>query len=339
MNADTFINAVGMIDDRHLEIDTGKKKSGINWKRALVSAAAAAALVLAPLPAMTAFGVERAYNTLYMIAPSVAQTFKPVEKSCEDKGIEMTVISADRSGSEAKVYLAMHDKAGVYPDGEWDLFDSYRINVPRDMSGTCSFAEYDPETDTTYFLVELATMDGSAMPEGKVTFSVYNMLLGKEKTEGAIESIDLNAVPYEPQTCTVDRDRFSSYAPEDEEKLSKMSFLTEPEQPLCTPAHGISIMNAGYFDGELHILMKFDDIGHTDNHGYVYLTDKDGNSIGADEETGRTYQYWDETRTDSYEEQVIKVDHDKLGEYTLCGKFTTCEQYIAGDWQVTFPLE
>ena len=339
MKADTFMNAVGMIDERFTDTEMKSKSRSGGWKKVLVSAAAAAALVVSPLPALTACGIDPAYDALYKIAPSVAQTFKPVRKTCEDKGIEMTVISAERNGSEVSVCLAMHDKAGVYPDGEWDLFDSYQINVPRDMWGTCSFSEYDAETDTTFFVIELGTMDGSSMPKSKVTFSVGEMLLGKEKTRGAVEGIDLNNIPYEPETRTIDPEIFRGYSDTEREELSRKPFLTLPEQPLCTPADGVSIMNVGYFDGELHVLMKYDDILHTDNHGWVDLTDKDGNEIGDDGETWEAYDYWDETRTDSYCEQVIKVDHDKLGEYTMYGKFTTSKDHISGKWQVTFPTE
>ena len=219
------------------------------------------------------------------------------------------------------------------------MFDSYSINVPRDMWGTCSFSEYDAETDTTYFVVQLGTMNKSSIPKGKVTFSVGNMLLGKEKTKGAVEGIDLNAVPYEPQTRSMKKDDLRGISPEELEKLDSMHFLTIPDQPLCSPADGISIMNIGYIDGALHILMKYDDILHTDNHGWVTLTDKEGNSIGDDAETWLAYDFWDETHTDSYCEQVIKIGHDKLGEYTMYGDFTTSQGYIEGKWQITFPLE
>ncbi len=339
MKADTFMNAVGMVDERFLDIEIPQKGISRRWKKALISIASAAAVIACPLPALTACGVAPAYDMLYRIAPSVAQTFKPVQKTCEDKGIEMMVISAEKNGSEASFYLAMHDKDGVYPDGEWDLFDSYIINVPKDMWGTCSFSEYDAETDTTYFVVTVGTMDKSPISKGKVTFSVGEMLLGKEKTQGKVEGVDLNNIPYEPQTRTLNIDEFRGYSDTDLEKLSSMPLLINPGEAICTPAPGVSIMNVGYFDGGLHILMKYDDILHTDNHGWVHLTDKDGNSIGDDGETWEAYDYWDDTHTDSYCEQIIKVDYDKLGEYTMNGDFTTSKDFISGKWQVTFPLE
>ena len=191
MKADTFMNAVGLIDDRYLDIEVPAKTIlHRKWKRRIISIAAAAALVICPLPTLTAFGVESAYNVLYQVAPSIAQTFKPIQKTSEDNGIEMTVISAERSGSEASVYLAMHDTTGSCPDGEWDLYDSYRINVPHDMIGHCSFSEYNADTHTAYFVVHLETMDGSTMPKGKITFSVYEMLMGKTRFSDIIKDID-----------------------------------------------------------------------------------------------------------------------------------------------------
>ena len=167
MKTDTFLNAVGMIDEKYLNIDIQRNRiTHHKLKKRIISITAAALLILSPLPVMTAFGADTAYQILYQITPAAAQTFKPVQKTCEDQGIEMTVISAERNGSEASVYLAMHDTTGTCPDGKWDLYDSYRINVPRDITGHCSFSEYDADTHTAYFVVHLETMDGSPMPDG-----------------------------------------------------------------------------------------------------------------------------------------------------------------------------
>jgi len=169
MKADTFINAVGMIDDCYLDVNVPKKTiTHRKWARKIVPIAAAAALITCPLPTLTAFGVDPAYNILYHIAPSIAQTFKPVQKSCDDNGIEMSVISAERRGSEASVYLAMNDTTGTCPDGDWDLYDSYHINVPRDMIGHCSFTEYDADAHTAYFVVHLETMEVAADKNGEL---------------------------------------------------------------------------------------------------------------------------------------------------------------------------
>ncbi len=340
MNADTFMNAVGMIDERYLDVDTPQKAithRKATWKIAVI--AAAAALMIGTLPALTAFGVDSAYNILYHIAPSAAQTFKPVQKTCADNGIEMTVISAERSGSEASVYLAMHDTTGTCPDGDWDLYDSYRINVPRDMTGNCSFTEYDADTHTAYFVVHLETMDGSAMPEGKVTFSVHEMLLGKVRSSGVIEDIDMGSIPNEPQTMTPSE--FSGgYCGEAYEAIPEPEnyrFLMPSEQPLCTPANGVAIENIGYIDGALHILTRFDDIPHTDNHGFIHLADQNGEVIG--ELTAFGFDYWDTAHQNRYQEEIIPVSYDKLSTCSLQGEYVTAQGYTSGDWEITFPLE
>ena len=330
MKADTFMNAVGMIDERYLETDAPEKKiTQSKWRR-IISIAAAAVLLLCPLPTLTAYGVDSAYNVLYHIAPSVAQTFKPVRMTCEDKGIEMTVISAERIGSKASVYLAMRDTTGTCPDGAWDLFDSYNINVNRDMSGHCSFADYDADTHTAYFVVSMETMDGSNMPKGKVTFSVSDLLIGKVNTNTVLEAVDMSSIPYEPDTYVPDELR-GQPMPEG------LRFLTVPEQPVCTPVQGADIMNIGYIDGAFHVLAKYEDIHNTDDHGFITLIDSKGN-IAVDEMHYEIYYYWDENHKDSYAEYVIPASYDSLTECKLKGEFVTCTNNVSGDWEITFPL-
>ena len=335
MKAETFMNAVGLIDDRFLDIETPRKKiTHRKWAGRFAAIAAAAALITCPLPALTAFGYEPAYNMLYHIAPAAAQTFKPVQKTCEDNGIEMTVISAERSGSQASVYLAMHDTTGSCPDGEWDLYDSYHINVPRDMVGHCSFSEYDADTHTAYFVVHLETMDGSTMPKGKITFSVHEMLLGRIETNTSLEDIDMSSIPYEPQTV-LRPDISGGYAYKGKPEVKDYRFLSPQETPLCTPAPNVSVMNIGYIDGALHIQTRYEDNAHTDSHGFISLIGSDGEKIGETTEFGFYYQ----DDSNNYMEQMIPVSYDMLGECTLQGEFYTAQGYTSGDWEITFPLE
>ena len=209
MKADTFIKAMGNIDERFLNVEVPERKIHRKWTKWVAGAAAAVLLIACPLPAMTAFGSDEAYNVLYSISPRIAQDFKPVQKSCTDDGIEMTVVSAKRKGSRAEVYLTMRDTTGECPYGDWDLYDSYRLNLWRDMSGCCKFDEYDEETHTAHFIIVLNTMDGSPMPKGKITFSVSELLLGKKETKGDIDA-DLSAIPTAPET--MHRDDISGYS-------------------------------------------------------------------------------------------------------------------------------
>lgn len=346
MNPDLFLDAVGQIDDRYLDVDIPKKRiTHRKLKKRLIAVAAAAAVLIGTLPVLTAFGVDSAYEMLYKMAPAAARQFTPVRKTCTDNGIEMTVISAKRDGSEASVYLAMHDTTGTCPDGKWDLYDSYRINVPRDITGHCSFSEYDADTHTAYFVVHLKTMDGSPMPEGKVTFSVREMLLGRrDETASSLEDIDMSSIPYEPQTTEHSKIcgsyGYFPYEPNGQTEFPDATdyrFLIAQEQPLCTPAPYVSVMNIGYIDGALHILIRYEDNLHTDSHGHISLLDKNGKEIGDKTEIG--FHYWDEQQIDSYTEQIIPVSYEMLNECSLKGEFMSSQRFTSGNWRVTFPLE
>ena len=339
MNAETFMNAVGIIDDRFLDIDTPKKAiTHRKWTRRIVGAAAAA-LIAGTLPTLTAFGVDPAYNVLYHIAPSVAQTFKPVQKTCEDNGIEMTVISEEHSDKAVDVYLAMHDTTGTCPDGAWDLFDSYNINVARDIACHCSFSEYDADAHTAYFVLHFETMDGGRIKKKKVTFSVSQMLMGKTETKTMLEDIDMTHIPYEPQT-TEHPEINGGYGYREIPDAKDYRFLFSSEQAICTPAPNVSVMNIGYIDGALHILTRYEDISHTGSHGFISLLDNQGEKIGETTEFGFNYSDdYGKEYIDDYTEQIIPVSYDELSECTLQGEFYTALDYISGDWEVTFPLE
>ncbi len=337
MNADVFLDAVGKIDDRFLDVDMPRSRViKHTWRKRLIAVAASLVLLLGTLPTLTALGVYRAYDALYAISPAVAQTFKPVQKSCEDNGIEMTVISAECKGSTASVCLAMHDISSSLPDGEWDLYDSYRINVPYDMTAHCSFSEYDNDTDTAYFVVHLETMDGRKMPQGKVTFSVSDILVGKRTVKGEIEGIDMADIPYEPKTKQISGIS-GSYSHDNEPAHENYRFLVPGDKPFCTPTPGVNIVGIGYFDGALHILTEYDDALKTDNHGYISLVSKNGDIIGEKEETG--FYYRNEAQDKEYMEQIIPVAYDELKDCTLYGDFVTAADHVSGKWQVTFPLE
>ena len=337
MNVDTFLQAVGEIDSRYLEID---KRPVIrhHWRRRIAAAGIAAALVLCPLPVMTAVGVDPAYNVLYQLAPDIAQTFKPVRKSCTDQGIEMTVISAEQDGSEASVCLAMRDLTGTCPEGDWDLFDSYDIRVPKDLTGHCSFSRYDADTHTAYFVVHLETMDGSDLPRGKVTFSVRELLQGKLRVAGEIPGIDMAHIPQDPETER--RTEISGggwgIAYTDLPDPADYQFLV-PGEPLYTPIEGISIVGIGYVDGALHVLTERRDYFDTDGQALMELVDQQGNHV--DEAHYVSFGYWDDSHTIAYDEYIFPVAYELLQDCRLNGIFWASKNHVSGNWQVTFPLE
>ena len=140
--------------------------------RRMIAAAAAVALCLA-IPALGA-RVEPIYRLMYLVSPSVAQFFVPVERSCVSSGVEMELVAARLEGDTAQFYITLE---GDGLDGTVDLYDSYRILTPFDSTGTCELVGWEDGTAT--FLVTIATMDGSRIPGGKITFQVRELLTGQ----------------------------------------------------------------------------------------------------------------------------------------------------------------
>lgn len=335
MRTEEFMAAVGNIDDRFLDVDKPKKPiKRTKWKKRIIAASAAAVLIIGTLPTLTAFGYDRAYDVLYNIAPPVAQKFKPVLLTCEDQGIVLTVVSAERSGSKASIYLAVHDVSGSFPTGKWDLYDSYHINVPFDMTGTCSFSEYSTEDHTAYFVVEMETMDGRPMPEGKVTFGLNELVMNMTETKTTLDAIDMSKIPYEPQTTEQTEIR-GGYSQDELPPAKDQHFLLSQDTPICEPAPKVSVMNIGYIDGALHILTCFKE--KSVSHGFVSLIDSNGDEIG--ENTGYGYYYNNTINNDKYLEQIIPVSYEELSKCTLQGEYVSAECSISGDWEITFELQ
>lgn len=337
MKAEDFLSAMGNIDERFLDVDVPKRRIRRKWTAWVAGTAAALLAVTCPLPAMTALGSDGAYSVLYELAPSLAQTFTPVRKSCIDNGIEMTVISEKCDESRAQVCLAFRDLTGEHSYDYWDLFDSYMFNFPYDMNGHCKFSDYDEDTNTAYFIVELETMSGKDIPKNKVTFSVRELLLGREETMGAID-IDMSAIPNEPEATH--RDDITGggaydYLPDE----ADYRFLIPTDEPICRPADNASLDAIGYVDGALHVLMRYEDVGHTDSHGWVSLVDREKNEVIAEKESVDFTYWYDEMHTDMCYEYIIPVEYDRLADCTLCGEFCTALEYRSGKWRVTFPLK
>ncbi|MDE6789791.1 MAG: DUF4179 domain-containing protein [Ruminococcus sp.] len=340
MKTENLIDAVGLIDEKYIA-DAHKPYVKIKHRgvKRLAVAAAALLCIAVPLPAMTAFGSETAYNLLYMAMPSVAQAFKPVQKSCEDKNIRMEVISADIQGDEASFYISIQ---GDMIDETIDLYDSYNIKCPFDSVGHVSYSDFDENTKTAYFVVNIKTMNGEKIPKGKVTFSVRELIFDKHEFEGAIDGIDFSEVSKNPPTIENINFRGASGAYESiivrdsSGAYESIIDVLAPSSPLTEIMDGISVTGIGYIDDKLHIQTYYEDILKTDNHGYVYLVDENGKRISED---FADISFWDDERKGSYDEKVFDIDYSDLENYSLMGWFCNSNGYETGDWEVTFKMK
>ena len=333
MNTESLSNALTDIADRHIaEAAEVRTRKAPRLRRVLVAAAAAVLCVVLALPVLAAS--EGTYELLYTVAPSLAQRFKPVQMSCEDNGIVMEVVAASVEEDTAEACIALRDLTGDRVDETTDLFDSWDFHTPFDCSGTCRLDSFDPDTRTALFYVLLQTMDGKEIrPEdGKITFSVGEFLSHKQILEGVELPGVLENCAENPKTAAqwLRGGGGPGYSSE-----PSVLCLVPLAEPLCVPADGVAVTGAGYVDGLLHIQVRYEDILHTDNHGFLCLRDAEGDTADC----LFSLSFFAEDGVSSYEDYVFDVPEDTLDGFALSGDFWTCSGLTEGSWQVTFPLE
>lgn len=309
------------------------------------AAMAAAAVLIGSVPLMVSADVGPAYDIMYMISPEIAQSLKPVNKSCEKNGIELNVISADIEGSTATVYVSVTDKVGGQLDDTVDLFDSYRINTSFDAACGCVKDRYDPETNTAYFMLTISEMNGKDieyLKKKKITFSVNTLLSNKQTFEGVIDEIDLSKAENNCETISIPSSRTYGGstagidADNSPEFFENLRCLIPNETPLASPVDGIDITAVGYADNMLHVQAYYENTMEYDNHGFITLLDKNGNTV--DESYSKLYMS-ETNESDSYNESYFDIPYEEIGDYSVYGEFVTCGTRIDGDWEVTFRLD
>ena len=179
----------------------GAKQPFVRLKPALIAAAICLCLVLT-VPVLAA-SVEPVYELIYLVSPSAAQFFVPVQKSDTNNGIKMEVVSADIRGDTARIYITMQDLIGDRVDETIDLYNSYDIRLPIDGTGFCGKVGYDPNTRTETFLITIKT-DGQKIAGKKITFSVGMFLSDKHVYDDIQIPVDLCTVSQNPKTQTVE---------------------------------------------------------------------------------------------------------------------------------------
>lgn len=291
------------------------------------------------MPALAA-SVEPIYQLMYMVSPSVAQFFMPVQKADEDNGIKMEVISAYIHDNVAEIYITMQDLTQNRMDETTDLFDSYNINRPFDSLAHCECVGYDENTKTATFLITIEESGGKNITGDKITFTVREFLSHKKTYEDMTIPIDLSVAEIAKSTQIVSSTGgggvdYSKYIGLDIEIDPTALIPAEPMREFAVD--GIDLTGIGYIDGKLHIQTAVKDNLEKDNHGFFYLKDSNGNQVECN------YNFYfvnqDEGGRIDYCNYVFDIPKNQLANYTLHGDFVTSGMKTEGKWSVTFPLE
>ena len=301
-------------------------------------------LALSTATALAAFN-DDVNQLLYQIWPQAAQALKPVNLSCESQGIRMEVVSATLNGSETLVTLTMQDLEGDRVDATMDLFDSAILQLPYDGSGTCVQTGYDMETKTASFAVYMKfDMDKRPAENDKVSSRVSRFISNKKT-----QTVDLTPlIPgdiTETESIPVPAIRGWAGSPasdrkDDADEIARSLNVLNTKNSLEIPVvDGVTLTGIGIVDGSLHVQIRYTDIRHTDNHGFLTLSDKSGKSY---EDSRRLQEIghvsWYGENYDSWEEYIFDEYPEDLSQIILQGEFTTADPAVEGDWYVTFPL-
>ncbi|WP_295740600.1 DUF4179 domain-containing protein [uncultured Oscillibacter sp.] len=278
-------------------------------------------------------------GALYAISPAAAQFFQPVQRSCTDNGVTMEVAAVRIGGDTAEAYITL---SGEAVDGACDLFDSYNFHLPFDRVGCCQRVGYDEESRTAAFLCTAKTMDGSPIPTGgKMTFSVDGFLTGKTKQTDVEIPLRLKDYAGDAAAMAPDSAGFAftggGISDDRSRPLLDSTRVLVPGETLAVPAERLTVTAAGYVDGLFHVQVCRGNASQLDNHGWLWLSDGDGNPVESLYVVYFTASPDMPDRRD-YQEFVFEVSRETLTDCALLGDLSTAAARVDGRWRVTFPL-
>ena len=314
-----------------------RKKTGHIYRR-VVAVILVAMLCVATSISVFAMDNPNVYRIMYGVSPNVAQFFKSVQKSDEDNGIKLEVVSARIRGDTAEIYITMQDLTGDRVDDTIDLFDSYSINRPFGGTGFCEQVDYDEKTKTATFLITIKEWGNHDITGDKITFTLKKFLSNKNIYDDMVIPIDTSVIKSAENVQQV----YSHGGGGDDYPVDSSDNITSliPSEPMQDfPIDGIELTGVGYIDGKLHIQAKLGDITNTDNHGFFYLKDSDGNTVTCDYNFYFTNGKENTDQRIDYCEFIFNIPQEDIKNYSVYGSFVTADTLVEGNWSVTFPID
>lgn len=332
---------ISNIDDKYIyeSINFIQRRSKTSYKAARTIGKIAACLCMifvvsvSSLSIAAAAGNIPANDILYSLYPDLAMKLSPVNESCENNGIKMEVESIYVHGNMADIYVSMQDLTENRIDETTDLFDSYNIHTSCDQIGGCEMVNYDADTSTATFLIQIQQDAGKEITGKKMIFSVSQFLSGKREVNKELEGISLADISNVPEIQTEVNLRGYGEAG----FLDDISgFLIQNDAQTFSPVDGATVTAYGFIDNKLHVQVYYENILKYDNHGEVYLKNADGNEVHC----LSNITFWDENETGSYEEYIFDISpEDDFSNYSVWGYFCTGNTLTTGQWEVVFPIE
>lgn len=296
--------------------------------------------------------------------PAFGEIVEPVEISCEDQGIRMEVIGAQKYGNMAIVYLSLQDISGQNRLTEQTNFnDGFSVRtisqtqeatgrVDEVVSSGFSWKQkmlyLEEETNTIYYEFNITVDSDSPL---SAPFELGSSLIYFDEKDYKNEPISLSLSGVrEAEAISIGEDQVWGGTTNVADDLVGPKMILAPGNYAPMP-HGEDdqwISNIGIVDGKLHVQIGKvwnEEFGSSD--ASLSLMTSDGELIGADYKlmllSDEDDHLLDPDENDygdavyKYEESVFPVSTEDLGTYTLCYTGSVYSG-VEGKWNVTVNL-
>ena len=310
--------------------------------RPLSAVAAVLAVFLLATPAMAAY-IEPVNNFVYQISPELAGWFTPIQKTSENKGIKMEVLSATVYDNTAEMVVYFADQEGDRITNNYVPEFMIRNYGPvHTIVRAMQVERLDGETyRVTHCYEDVAAEE---LLEDKVTLYA-DYVLEEKKAETVTYPLELaqrdvmivevgkNYPDEIPAGIPFDGFGFGSISGYEEWNRKEEFHVLTPGETAFEVTEDTAITGIAFVDGKLHIQSR-------SSSGFIccdaYLVDENGNRM----QPGVWYVFQIDAgeNTSFYKEAVFDISEAEMENYKLELVVDGYER-IEGPWEVTFEFE
>ena len=302
-------------------------------------------------------------NWLYRIWPEAAMKLMPLDLSCEDQGIRMSLINAVAENNEVYLTFSMEDLEGDRIGWGSHTYMDFKTTISgaTDSEWSNEYGMYNPDTKQLIYGEHLVLHSIDSIPENNAIAAIVPWI-GNDGESTYIDLMpmlekygDQPAVTNAPSSaeCIYD-DTWHTLG-----DLSSSTYVLDWNKSTEIPLNeNISISGIGMVDGLLHVQVhnvNYQEIiyniknsfpyDHHPENAYVYLYDAD-EEYGYDSKEkyeytqGINYLTWKNplNKSEQWQEFIFRVDSGLTEKQVLTAEIHHPEPPIIGNWHVTIPV-
>ncbi len=306
------------------------------------------------------------YEIIERASPKLADLFVPVQESCTKAGIcmEVEAVYLGDGDKTAEVLISFRDTQGDRIRGQVLLNDSYSLYSVNSVNaswvvGGESFAGYDEETGKAYYRIQLSS--DAAYDRSKLTFEVKELLLhcGEEEWEISMEDMASDMPVKFMKTNGQGGGTWNQYVEEFGLTMEEPTAFLDgrfirnaevmPDDPRSTirvldgipvsecAVDDFTITGLVYRDNMIQLQVCRGDCSSTFRYALPSLKLADGSER----------HHWFSSSWAEYQgnkrlffcEYYLPCTPEELEGASLYGNVTRWEDFLAGNWKVTFRVE